>query len=451
MSPRVLIIDDEDLFREDLALLLADNSYECQTAVDGQQGIEKAAEFGPDIILCDIKMPVLGGIDALDHLVHLCPQACILMITANGTLDTAVEAFRKGASDYILKPLVLDDVLNKIAHYLEHRRLSIEVQILRREVQRADATFPIVGQSDSMRHVFELIDKMAQTDSTVLIGGESGTGKELVARAIHDRGPSNEQAFVAVNCAALPETLMESELFGHVKGAFTGAHEHRQGLFEMADGGTLFLDEITEMPPSLQAKLLRVIEQKEVRRLGDTRTIQVQPRIVAASNRDLKSEVASGQFRTDLFYRLRVLEITLPPLRERREDIPLLVDNFIRKYNAHLNKHCLGADADAMRILMIYSWPGNVRELENTIERAMILTSNEFLGVMDLHPDIAGAVQFPELQDDLRQAMRAYESEHIRHVLSECDGNREETARRLGVNPSTLYRKMNELAIQGAD
>ena len=448
MTARVLIIDDEDMFREDLALLLGDQGYECRTAANGRLGVEEATAFNPDVILCDIMMPEMGGVEALDHLVQRCPEACVLMITAHGTLETAVDTFRKGVSDYILKPLVLEDVLQKIERYMEHRRLAREVQVLRRALQREEGASPMVGQSAPIQRVFELIDKVAQTDSTVLIAGESGTGKELVAHAIHDQSASSEQAFVAVNCAALPEALMESELFGHVKGAFTGAQTDRPGLFEMADRGTLFMDEIAEMPLSLQAKLLRVIEQKEVRRLGGTRTVQVQPRIVAASSRDLKGEVEEGRFRQDLFYRLRVLEIPLPSLRERREDIPLLVEHFVHKYNDRLKKRFLGVDADSMRILMAYAWPGNVRELENTIERAMILANGEFLSVMDLHPDIAGSVQFPELQNNLRQAMRAYESELLRQVLRECSGNREEAARRLGINPSTLYRKMADLSIQ---
>jgi len=447
MASRVLIIDDEEMFREDLALLLTDRGYTCETAADGEQGVRVAAEFEPEVILCDIVMPRMGGVEAVGELVRICPEACVLMITAHGTMETAVEAFRKGATDYILKPIVLEDVLSKIERYLEHRHLRREVRALRRELQREEQTKSLIGKSAVMEALYRLIDKVAQTDSTVLITGESGTGKELVARAVHEGGESRERAFVAVNCASLPESLIESELFEHVKGAFTGANEDRVGLFEVAEGGTLFLDEITEMEVGVQAKLLRVIEQKEVRRLGGSRTVHVQTRVMASSNRDLKKAVQEGSFRVDLYFRLRVIEIDIPPLRERREDIPSLAEHFVQKYNAQLKKRFLGVDAEAMRILMLYSWPGNVRELENAIERAMILADGEFVSVVDLPPDVTSAVQFPKLQDDLRDAVRAYEREHIRQVLSSCGGNREETARRLGINPSTLYRKMTDLAV----
>lgn len=448
METRILIIDDEEMFREDLALLLEDQGYVCRTAADGSAGIEAAKEFAPEVILCDIVMPGMGGVEALEELVRICPGSCVLMVTAHGTLETAVEAFRKGAFDYILKPLVLEDVFQKIARYVEYRRLAAEVQALRRELQREDRASGMVGKSSAIGRVFELIERVAQTASTVLVTGESGTGKELVARAIHEGSRARDRAFVAVNCAALPEALLESELFGHLKGAFTGAEEDRPGLFEIADRGTLFLDEIAEMPVGLQAKLLRAIEQKEVRRLGSGRMLRVNARILASTNRDLKAEVAEGRFREDLFYRLRVVEISLPPLRERREDIPLLVEHFIQKYNARLKKRFLGADAGAMRVLMAYGWPGNVRELENAVERAMILAEGDFLGVADLPPDIAGSVEFPELRDNLRDAVKAYEREHIRQVLNACGGNREAAARRLGINPSTLYRKMAELSVQ---
>lgn len=448
MSAKVLIIDDEDLFREDLAELFAGQGYECRTAADGNHGVAVAEEFGPDVVLCDVVMPGRSGIEVLEEIVRVCPESCVIMLTAYGTLETAVEAFREGASDYILKPFVLEDVLQKIVRYLQHRALLVEVRRLRRELSYQIGPIPLMGESELMRQVFAWIEKVSQTDSTVLLTGESGTGKELVARAIHEASTLREGPFVAVNCAALSPSLLENELFGHVKGAFTGADRDRPGLFEAAAGGTLFLDEISEMPLDLQAKLLRAIEQKEVVRVGSTRPICVKVRIIASSNRDLKRQVQGGKFRADLFFRIYVVEIHLPPLRERRKDIPLLVEHFIKKYNERLKKNFLGVDNEVMRILLAYPWPGNVRELENVIERAMILATGDFLGVGDLPPDITGSVQFPDLSDNLREAVKAYEREHIRQVLLSAGGNREEAARRLGVNPSTLYRKMAELSIQ---
>ena len=449
MDTRILIIDDEAMFREDLATLLTEEGYTCQTASDAEMGLEAARTYQPDVVLCDIVMPGLTGVEALASLVEICPSACIMMITAHGTLDTAVEAFRKGAYDYVLKPLVLEDVFRKIERFVEHRRLVDELRVLRRSIQpTGPEESGMVGDSPAFRRMIELVDRAADTDATVLIRGESGTGKELVARALHERSSRSNHTFVALNCAALPEHLMESELFGHKKGAFTGADSDREGLLEVANKGTLLLDEVTEMPLVLQAKLLRVVEQKEIRRLGDNRVTKVDTRFVASTNRDLKRAVEDGVFREDLLYRLRVMEIELPPLRERREDIPGLVTHFVKRLNREMKKQVLGGDAEVMRILMAYGWPGNIRELENAVERAMILTQDEYIGVRDLPPDLAGDVTAPEMSDNLRDAVRAYERAHIVQILAGCDGNREAAARKLGINPSTLYRKMADLQIE---
>jgi DNA-binding NtrC family response regulator len=296
-----------------------------------------------------------------------------------------------------------------------------------------------------MQAVRKLIERVAPSESPVLITGESGTGKEVVARAIHDSGPRRDEPFVAVNAAAVPRELFESELFGHSRGAFTGASRDKPGFFELADGGTLFLDEIGEIPRELQPKLLRAIEQREVRRVGSTHLRRTNFRVLAATNRVLTEEIDAGRFRSDLYFRIRVVEVALPPLRERREDIPPLTEHLIRRLNARLKRRVPGVDAEAMRVLMSARWVGNVRELENALERAMLLSDGEHLGIQDLPPEMTGDLHFPERSNDLRASVRAYEWQHIRHVLTEAGNNREEAARRLGVNPSTLYRRLKEL------
>lgn len=447
MGARVLIIDDEDLFREDLATLLRRNGHECKTAPNGDAGIDLASEFAPDVVLCDLVMPGKGGVETLNEIVRISPESSVIMITAYGTLESAVEAFRAGAVDYIMKPLLIEDVLQKIDRLTKYKRLAQEVKFLRRELSQNIESLAMVGQSKAMKDVLELITKVAATRSTVLVTGESGTGKELVARAIHDLSDPKEFSFVAISCAGIPENLLESELFGHVEGAFTGAIADKMGFFELASEGTLLLDEIGDMPLALQTKLLRVLEQREFFRVGQTKRIPLRARIIAATNKDLRRLAEEGNFREDLFFRIAVLEIHLPALRERREDIPLLVEHFINKFNGELKRKCVSVDNDAVRRLLSYSWPGNVRELRNVIERAMILSHEECITEADLPPEIADTFQSSECSDDLRSATRAYEKEYIRRTLAAAGGNKEEAARRLRVNPSTLYRKMSELGI----
>ncbi|MBI5709421.1 MAG: sigma-54-dependent Fis family transcriptional regulator [Candidatus Eisenbacteria bacterium] len=445
MSERILLIDDEDMFREDMASLLRQQGFACRTAASGEDGLRAAQAEAPDLVLCDLVMPGAGGLEVVGRLAALYPELPVIVITAFGTLETAVEAFRSGATDYVLKPVVPEDLLGKVARCLEHRRLMGEVRYLRREVSEVRAGARLVGTSPAMEAVRRLIARVAAGDSTVLIRGESGTGKELVAREIHEVGRGPDRPCVAVNCAAVPRDLFESELFGHVRGAFTGAVRDRPGLFEVASEGTLFLDEISELPLELQPKLLRAIEQKEVLRVGESRTRPARARIVAATQRDLQAEVAAGRFREDLFFRVRVVEIVIPPLRERREDIPLLVEHFVPRLNARLKRHILGVDQAAMRALMSAPWRGNIRELENTLERAMLLTEHEYVGVGDLPAELAGRAHSAELSDDLRAALSAYEREHIRQVLATTGGNREEAARRMGIDVSTLYRRLKAL------
>ncbi len=447
MSARVLVIDDEDVFREDLALLLRQKGYDCQTACDGEEGLAALDRFDPDVILCDLVMPGADGIEILGGISQLSPQTPVIMITAHGRLETAVAAFRQGAADYITKPLLIQDVLQKIKRLVEYRHLSREVQLLRREVSQGDHHLPLVGESEPMQVIGKLIEKVAATRSTVLLRGESGTGKEVVARSIRTLSDSPELPFVAINCAGIPEQLLESELFGHVRGAFTSAVVNKEGFFELAGEGTIFLDEISEMSVNLQSKLLRVLEEREFYRVGGSKPIPLKSRLIVSTNRNLRELVEEGHFREDLYFRIAVFEIVLPPLSERRSDIPLLADHFIKKFNAEMKRQCLGVDNEVIRRLMVYSWPGNVRELRNVIEHAMILSLGRYIILEDLPPEIQNSFESSEYSDDLRQAVRAYEKEHIHRALLACGHNKEKTARRLGINPSTLYRKMIDLGL----
>jgi DNA-binding NtrC family response regulator len=447
MAGRILIIDDENLFREDLATLLRRKGYDCKAAADGKQGVTMAEQFSPDVILCDIIMPGPSGVELLDEFPRICPESFVIMITAYGTIETAVQAFRKGASDYIMKPLMFEDVLQKIERLLEHKRLSREVRLLRRQLSQDTEASLLKGQSEQIKHVRELIRRVSTTTSTVLITGESGTGKELVAREIHASTASAQEPFVAINCASIPQNLLESEMFGHAKGAFTGADRNREGFFELAGKGTILLDEIAEMPLSLQSKLLRVIEERKFIPVGGKTPIAVEARITASTNKNLEELVKASLFRQDLYFRLAILEIHLAPLRERREDIPLLCDALIQKLNRQLKRHCLGVNNDAIRMLLSYSWPGNIRELRNVIERAIILTTDQYITAADLPAQITHVVEFTKYSDDLRIAVAAYEKEHIRRVLLATGGNKERSARQLGINPSTLYRKMADLGL----
>lgn len=447
MPAKVLIIEDEDLLREDLALILQRKGYICATAPDGETGLKRIPEFRPDIILSDIVMPGRSGIEILEDIFRLRPECSVVIMTAFGTMESAIEAFRSGATDYIMKPLVTEDLLNKLQRIVEHIRITKEVKTLRRRVAAQPEAPTLVGDSGVIREVLDLVQKVAPMGSTVLIMGESGTGKELVARGIHDCSERSGEPFVAINCSAFQETLLESELFGHVKGAFTGAVKEKAGFFQAAGSGSIFLDEISEMSQGLQAKLLRVLEQKEFYPVGGTVVQPLLARIIAATNKDEKALMAGGGLREDLYYRLAVFEIRMPPLRERRTDIPLLAEHFLRIVNHEMNRKFTGIEASAMRALMSYEWPGNVRELRNVIERAAILCDGEQITLQGLPIQITGGEPDSSKTGNLRGAVRDYESAYIRRTLTECDWNKEEAARRLGVNPSTLYRKMSDFGI----
>lgn len=389
MAPTVLIVDDEPNYLVVLEELLSDEGYTVLTANNARVGLDLAMNNDVEVVVTDMKMPDIDGMVFLENLHRLKPDLPIVMMTAYGTIEKAVEAMKKGAFDYICKPFENDEFKMVVARAVEHFRLVCRNRELEEAIKNRYSFQNIIGKSPAMQKVFYTIEKVAPSRSTVLITGESGTGKELIAKAIHYHSPRKGKPFVSVNCGALPETLLESELFGHERGAFTGALQQRKGRFELAHEGTLFLDEISEMPLHLQVKLLRVLQEMEFERVGGTQTVRVDVRIIAASNRDLKKEVEAGMFRSDLFYRLNVVNIHLPPLRERREDIPLLVTHFLEKYSKETGySEPLKVDRDAMQCLMEYNWPGNVRELENVIERAILLSSSNVITLADLSLEV---------------------------------------------------------------
>jgi two-component system response regulator PilR (NtrC family) len=369
------------------------------------------------------------------------------MITAFGTVEMAVEAIKLGACDYVVKPVVMDDILMKIQQNLRYIDLHQENEQLKKELNGRFEIEQIIGKSPAIEKVFEMIRKVAPTKSNVLVTGESGTGKELVARAIHSLAPQNSKRFLAINCSAIPESLLESELFGHMKGSFTSACQDKKGLFQCARGGTLFLDEIGHMPMSCEVKLLRAVEHKQIIPVGSTEPVDIDVRLIAATNKDLIKEINAGRFREDLYYRMNVVGIHLPPLRERKEDIPLLLEHFIKKYNAEMGKHCIGVSDEVMRLFMGYEWKGNIREMQNVIERAVIFAEDDVIKISDIGSLGYHSVTLSEDSQSLQAAVRAYEREHICRVLNKHGWNKAEAAKALNVGLSSLYRKIDELEI----
>jgi DNA-binding NtrC family response regulator len=443
----VLIVDDEPLIRETLAEYLSQEGLHVVSCGSGEEALERAANQRFDVVLCDVQLPGIDGLELLDRLRRLSPETFVLLITAYATVENAVEAFQRGAHDYLMKPILLDEVSSKLRRLLAHRALYRENEWLRRELNRVDAPGPLVGSSAAMRQVADMVHKVAPTRSTVLITGESGTGKELVARAIHEGTPGHEDGrFIAVNSAAIPHELLENQLFGHRKGAFTGADRDQTGVFVHAGAGTVFLDEIAEMPLATQAKLLRAIEMKEVLPVGANEPLQVEARVLAATNKDLLKAVESGRFREDLFYRLNVVCIHVPPLRERREDIPVLVDFLLGRHVRALGKRITGVTHEAMRVLLACRWRGNVRELDNVLQRAVILGEGPLIGLADLPPDLASVADAAGLVDDLGEAVRGFEKQHIERILLQFP-DKKEAARRLNIGLSSLYRRIAELGI----
>ena len=448
MRGKILIVDDEPTIRETLSLVLREENYQCELAENGAEGLNRVKEKNFDLIITDLKMPEMGGLELMEKVKTISPKTSVIIITAYASLESAIQALQFGAYDYIIKPLDFDDVILRINRLMEHRELLNENEFLRREVQEKFNVTNIIGESEPMQDVFRLIQKVAATKGNVLITGKSGTGKELVARAIHYNSPRQTKRFVAINCGAIVDNLMESELFGHKKGSFTGAVRDKEGLFKVADGGTLFLDEVGEIPLHLQVKLLRAIETGEFIPVGDTIPQKVDVRIIAATNRNLEEEVEKGKFRDDLFYRLNVIEINLPPLSERKDDIPLLIDHFIRKYNQELNRHITGMDEETKRILMNYEWKGGIRELENVIERALILSEGEKITRQDLPPNLMKLEPTPETSPRLKDTVAAFEKEYIEQVLKANQGNKEAAAKILDISLSSLYRKIDELGVE---
>lgn len=443
---RLLIIEDEPLIRNSLADYLEQEGFTVQVAADGPAGLKIAAAEPIDLVLTDIQMPGMDGVEVLDRLQQLNPETFVILVTAYGTVETAVEAFKRGAQDYLLKPLRFNEVAAKVRQMLQYRQWKLENQWLRRELHRPAASEMVVGTSPAMLAILSTLAKVARTRATVLILGESGTGKELIARALHDQGPDRDERFLALNCAAIPNELLESQLFGHRKGAFTGADRDTEGLFQKAGQGTLFLDEIGEMSLMTQSKILRAIEQKEILPVGSTDPVKVSTRILAATNKDLAQCVETGKFREDLYYRLNVVSLKLPPLRERREDIPALVEFLLAKQAQVLGKSINGVDHATMRVLQSALWKGNIRELDNVLQRAVILSDGPLITLQDLPTDL-----LPDpsvcLDDDLRSAVSHFEKRHLERILKQYPDKRE-AAKHLGLALSSLYRKIEDLEIQ---
>jgi len=452
MSGNILVIDDEPNLRHMLTAVLEKVGYTVSSAADGVEALSLTETKPFDVILCDLRMPRIDGLAFLKHAATKGLDAAIIMMSAYGTIDTAVEAMKLGAADYISKPFKPDEILLKLAQIEERNRLRQENIRLRDAVQQTFSFQNIVAKSQSMRKIFDTIQKIADYKTTVLITGESGTGKELIARAIHYNGARKHKPMVAVNCGGLPENLLESELFGHVKGAFTDAARDKKGLFQEASGGTLFLDEIAELPLSLQVKLLRVVQDEIVRPVGSTQSVKVDVRIISATAQDLAEAVKQGTFRDDLFYRINVLSIQVPPLRDRKEDIPLLVNHFTEKFKKRLNKEIKGVRPEALQALMDYPWPGSVRELENVIERTMVLTERIEIHLNELPEEIRSSPAatrdlWPTNSISLKANTMALEKKLIQRALKETNNNRTHAAKLLEISHPTLLSKMKTYGI----
>jgi len=447
----LLIIDDEENMRHMLTTLLTRFGYTVDTASDGYQGLQKVSSSQYDFVLCDLKMPNMGGMEFLktarDHLA----ATTVIMMSAYGTIDSAIEAMKQGAYDYISKPFKTDEVYLALKKAEERESLKRENFWLKEQIRSIQESYTfanMVGKSKPMQAVFKMSAKAAQYDTTVLISGESGTGKELIARGIHYEGGRAQKPFIPVNCGGIPESLLESEFFGHKKGAFTGADRNKKGLFEEADGGTIFLDEIGELPLNLQVKFLRVLQESEIRPVGDSSTRTVDVRVIAATAKNLDEEARDGAFRQDLFYRLNVFPITLPPLRERTEDIPLLSRHFLNRYNQNLGKEIEGISSEAMSIMLRHPWPGNVRELENVIERAVILTDEKIIPVENVPITAQAATECDTLSNDviegfsLKEAQKCLEKQLIIKALTATRGNRTKATRLLEISHPSLLSKI---------
>ncbi len=449
---RVLVVDDEENLRLLVRTILRREGFEVEVASSGEQALALVETFGPDVIVTDVRMPKMGGLDLLTTLKAKGNDAVVIVMSAYGNVDLAIEAIKAGAYDYLQKPFKPEELVLVLRKAEEREALRRENRALRQEMRQKDMFEDILAKSAEMELIFKTITKIADFKTTALVVGESGVGKELVARAIHKRSTRRTGPFCAVNCGAIPETLLESELFGHKRGAFTDASSDRIGLFEQADGGTLFLDEIGELPSKLQVKLLRVLQDETIRKLGDNRDIKVDVRIIAATHRDLAAETKANRFREDLYYRINVLQIVIPPLRDRKEDIPILLDHFIARNNARFGIAIRGVEAEARRVLLEYGWPGNVRELENTVERAMVLAEHETLLVEDLPPRLREARDPVKLhlmggELSIKKTSRIIEEILIRRALQKTGGNRTRAAEVLEISHRALLYKIKDYNI----
>ncbi len=449
---RLLVVDDEPSLRRTLSQILAAEGYDVASASDGEDALARLSERDADIVLCDLRMPRMDGLTMIERYAASGGRGLVIAMSAYGDVETAITAMQKGAYDYVPKPFRADEVILAVRKAAEREQLRRRVQHLEAELTALRGSGDLVGRSRLLQAAIDVAHKVARHDSTVLITGESGTGKELVARLIHQASPRAERSFVAVNCAAIPETLLESELFGHVKGAFTGATADKAGLFEEAHGGTILLDEIGDVPPSLQVKLLRVLQEGEVRRVGANTARTVDVRVVASTNRDLAADVPAGRFRSDLFYRLNVVPIRLPALRERPEDIPELATHFLQRFAERLRLHPAGFSPAALRQLATYSWPGNVRELENAVEQALVLSSGELIEPSHLPESVRGnGAPVPrEMGDDLsiKRQRESLERTLIRRALERTRGNRTRAAQLLELSHRALLYKIREYGLE---
>jgi DNA-binding NtrC family response regulator len=442
---RILIVDDEANARMALAELLRDEGYAVETAADGFKALPKLDDFAPDLVLTDLKMPGMDGLELMRKAREDDPERVVVLMTAFGSVDTAVAAMREGAADYLTKPINLDELVLVLDRSLERRRLRAETGQLRARLAETRRVQNMIGSNPAMQRVFDIVLQVAPSRASVLITGESGTGKELIAEAIHEHSPRANGPFVKLHCAALAETLLESELFGHERGAFTGAQARRDGRFQQADGGTLFLDEIGEVSPSIQVKLLRFLQEREFERVGGNQTIKVDVRILTATNRDLLQAVKDGKFREDLYYRLNVVSIEVPPLRARASDIPLLATHFLRKYAGENGKELAGFAEDALACLTRYAWPGNVRELENAVERAVVVARGGVIRVEDLSPAIAAARPKGDGAPHVPGATLAdLERYAIIKTLEHTGGSTSKAAAMLGISPRKIQYKLHE-------
>jgi len=445
---RILIVDDEEQMRELLVKVLDKNGYQVSAAGDGEQALALLEKEPVDLVVTDVRLPGIGGLEALKAIKELNPEIVVIIMTAFGSIDQAVQAVKEGAYDYINKPFKIDEMLLTMEKALEERRLRHEVTTLRKELRTRYHFESIIGKSRAMQEVFSLIEQVGGSRSTVMIYGKSGTGKELVAKAIHYNSQRASKSFVAVNCAAIPSELLESELFGHEKGAFTGAIATKVGKFELATGGSLFLDEVGSMRLDLQAKILRALQEREIERVGGTRTIKIDVRVIAATNRDLKKAVEEDAFREDLYYRLNVVPITLPDLKDRQEDIPLLANHFMQKFAQESNPAIREISKEAMAILLSYPWPGNVRELENVIERAVTLGHGPAIQPSDLPQHLAGGAGPVEKALVHEATLEDLERDYIKAVLRQTKGHQIRAAAILGIDRRTLYRKIRRYNIR---